>query len=154
MTEYFIKEGESYVKVKESLHTQEDLDRVVGERLDREKKKYSNYDTLVTQVDTLTKELENGKKAWSTEKSELETNLKKAGLETSRVKVISEFKLSDELSEFVTGDTEDEMRTRAEKLAKGIKPASITIDKDEKPEEKGNSSKALAGKLFGGKSDD
>ena len=154
MAEYFIKDGDEYVKVKEPLHKQEDLDRVVQERLDREKKKYSDYDDLKGKVDTLTTELTEKSKAWDTQKSEFETNLKKAGLETAKVKVISEFKLSDELAEFVTGDTEDEMRGRAEKLAKGIKPGTVNIDKDEKPDEKGNTSKAIAGKLFGSKSDD
>lgn len=154
MAEYFTKDGDNYVKVESQLHTQEDLDRVVTDRLDRERKKFGDYEELKGKVTTLTKELEDSKTSWGTEKSELEGKLKKAILETEKVKIISEFKLSDELAEFVEADTAEDMRKRAEKLAKGIKPGAINIDKEEKPDEKGNHSKVIAGKLFGKKSDD
>lgn len=153
MAEYFTKDGDNFVPVKEPLHNQESLDKVINDRLERERKKFEGHDELKTKVDTLTKELETNKKTWETEKADLTGKLGKAALETSKVKIVNEFKLSDEFAEFVTGDTEDEMRGRAEKLAKGIKPGTIEIDKDEKPEEKGNSSKTIAGKLFGNKSD-
>lgn len=154
MAEYFTKDGENYVKVSGQLHTQEDLDRVVQDRLDRERKKYEGFDELKTKVTTLTEELTSKSKAWDDEKSKLTDDLKKAGLETTKVKIVGEFKLSDELAEFVTGDTEDEMRGRAEKLAKSAKGGTIEIDKGEKPDEKTNDAKAIAGKLFGKKSDD
>lgn len=154
MADYFTKDGDNYVKVSGQLHTQEDLDRVVTDRLEREKKKYSDYDELKGKVTTLTQELTEKSTAWGSEKSEYETKLKKASLETEKVKIVTEFKLSDELSEFVTGDTAEEMRGRAEKLAKGITPGKVKMDKNEKPENKGNDSKSIAGNLFGKKSDD
>lgn len=158
MTKYFTKDGDKYVEVEDELLTTEQVNSVVKERGERiARQKFSDYDELkekAGQVDTLTKEYEGKLKTASTEKSELEKKLEKANLETGKVKLIHEFKLSDELHEFVTGDTEDEMRQRAEKLAKGIKGGSIKIDKDKKPESKQTDSKAIAGKLFGGKKSD
>ena len=46
------------------------------------------------------------------------------------------------------------MRTKAEKLAKGVKPGSVDLDKKPKPSDtKGGDSKKMAGKLFGPKAD-
>ena len=154
MAEYFIKDGDNYTKVTGPLHTQEDLDRVVADRLDREKKKYTDYDELKGKVGTLAQELAEKSTALDSVKSEYEGKLKKATLDTEKVKIIHEFKLSEELADFVTGETPEEMRGRAEKLAKNAKGGGLVINKDEKPTEKDNSSKALAGKLFGKKSDD
>lgn len=154
MPDYFTKDGENYVPVKDSLHTQESLDRVVQDRLERERNKFKDYDELKGKVETVTKELADKSTAWESEKTELDGKLKKAGLEVDRVKIVTEFKLSDELAEFVVGDTADEMRKRAEKLAKGVKGGTITINKDQKPEDKGSGSKQIASKLFGKQSDD
>lgn len=157
MTKYFIKDGEEFKEVSENLLTQTDVDSVVEKRLERERSKFADYDTLkekAGKVDTITKEFEGKLKSKDDEKSDLEKQLGSAKLETEKVKVINEFKLSDELAEFVTGETADELRTRAEKLAKGVTAGSIKINKNGKPDEKPTDSKALAGKLFGGKSDD
>lgn len=154
MADYFTKDGDNFVPVKDSLHSQEDVDRVVQDRLERERKKFADYDDLKGKVGTLSKELEDSKTNWGTEKSELEKKLTQASLETEKVKIVNEFKLSDELAEFVTGGTAEEMRTRAEKLAKNAKGGSVKIDKEEKPEDKANSAKKIAGNLFGRKSDD
>lgn len=154
MAEYFVKEGENYVKVEEPLHTQEALDKVIETRLERERKKFANHAELETKVADLTKELEEKSKTWGAEKTELETQVSKAGLEAVKIKIIHEHKLSDDLAEFVNGDSEEAMRGQAEKLAKGVKPASVAIDKEKKPDEKSSSSKVIADKLFGNKSDD
>lgn len=157
MAEYFTKDGDEFVKVDDNLLTQADVDKVVETRLERQKKQFADYDDLkekAGKVETISKEFEGKLKEKDTALGELEGKLKSATLETDKVKIIHEFKLSDELAEFVTGDTADEMRQRAEKLSKGITSGGPPIKKDPKPGEKTSDSKVLAGKLFGSKKSD
>jgi hypothetical protein len=159
MTKYYTKEGDDFKEVAEPLHTQSEVDDVVTSRLDRQKKQFADYDDLkekAGKVDTITKELEGKVKKVGEEKADLEKQLGAAKLETSKVKIVSEFKLSDELAEFVTGDTEDDMRAKAEKLAKGVTGGGkVKVDKKEKPGGDGKAdSKKLASQLFSPKSDD
>lgn len=157
MAEYFTKDGDNFVEVSDKLHTQSEMDNVIEKRLERERNKFADYETIkekASKVDSIASEYENKITAISSEKSELEKQLGSAKLETDKVKIVNEFKLSDELAEFVTGATPEEMRTRAEKLAKGVTGGKVTIPKTGKPEDKASDSKAIAGKLFGKKSDD
>ena len=158
MAEYFTKDGEEYNKVSNTLFTQEEVDtNIIPNRLERERKKFEDYDDLkqkAGKVDTITKEFEGKLKAVGDEKTDLEKQLGIAKLETDKVKILGEFKLSDELAEFVTGDTVDEMRQRAEKLSKGIPGAQLKIDKKGKPGKEASDSKSIARNLFGKKSDD
>lgn len=158
MAKYFTKDGDEYKEVDENLLTQVDVDKVVETRLERQKKQYADYDDLkekAGKVETISKEFEDKLKGKDTEIETVKGELGKAKLETDKVKIIHEFQLSDDLHEFVTGDTVDDMRARAEKLSKGIKGGSIKIDKDKKPDSKETDSKKIASKLFGGnKSDD
>lgn len=157
MAEYFTKDGDEFKKVEDNLLTQADVDSVIEKRLERERGKFADYDALkekAGKVDSIKTEYEDKIKAIGSEKSELEKQLGSAKLETEKVKIVHEYKLSNELAEFVTGDTPDDMRKRAEKLAKGVTGGSVKIDKKGKPEDKASDSKALAGKLFGKKSDD
>lgn len=157
MAKYFTKDGDNYVEVSDPLLPQADVDSIVEKRLERERGKFADYDTLKEQagkVETIKTEYEDKLKAEAQAKSELEKQLGTAKLETEKVKIIHEFGLADELHEFVVGDSADVMRERAEKLSKGIKGGTIPIQKDPKPNEKPSDSKALAGKLFGKRSDD
>lgn len=158
MAKYFTKDGEEFKQVDENLLTQADVDGVVEKRLERERSKFADYDTLkekAGKVDTITKEFEGKLKAAGDEKSAIEKERDAAKLDTVKVKVMHEHKLSDDLSEFINGPDEDTIRAQAEKLAKGVPGANVTIDKDKKPDSKETSSKVIAGKLFGGnKSDD
>lgn len=157
MAEYFKKDGDDYVKVEDSLHTQEDVDGIIDKRLERERKKFADYDTLkekAGKVDDVTKEFDDKLKSANKAKAELEIKLGKAELETDKVKIVNEFKLSDDLVEFVTGDNAEEMRKRAEKLAKGVKGGKVNVDKKGKPDGKASDSKKIAKNLFGSKSDD
>ncbi len=158
MTKYFTKDGDDYAEVKDDLHTQEDLDRIVKDRAERiARSKFSDYDDLKEQagkVQTVTEEYEDKIKSKDEEVKTLQTDLKKSGLETSKVKLIHEFKLSDELAEFVDGEDEDAMRERAEKLSKGVGGKGVPIKKDKKPEGEASTSKEIAGKIFGGKKSD
>lgn len=156
MAEYFYKDGDEYKKVEDTLLPQADVDKVVETRLERQKKQYADYDTLkekAGKVDTVAKEWETKLNDEVAKRTTLEGELGKAKLETEKVKVIHEFKLSDELSEFVTGDTADELRERAEKLSKGIGTSGgkVVIKKDGKPGEKQTDSKKIAKSLFGAK---
>lgn len=156
MAEYFYKDGEDYKKVEDTLLPQADVDKVVETRLERQKKQYADYDTLkekAGKVDSISKEWETKLKEAGDKHTALEGELGKAKLETEKVKVIHEFKLSDELSEFVTGDTADELRQRAEKLSKGIGTSGgkVIIKKDPKPGEKATDSAKIAKSLFGSK---
>lgn len=154
MAEYFYKEGDEYKKVDDALHTQADMDKVVESRLERERKKFADYDTLketAGKVETIKSEYEDKLKAAGTEKSELEGKLKSAQLETDKVKIIHEFKLPDDAAEFLTGETADEIRERAEKLSKLPGSGKVVIKKDPKPGEKDTDSKKIAKSLFGSK---
>lgn len=156
MAEYFIKDGDDYKKVDENLLSQTQVDDVIEKRLERERGKYADYDSLkekAGKVDTIAKEYEDKIKSKETEVSELTKSLGSAKLETEKVKIVHEFKLSDELSEFVTGDTADDMRAKAEKLAKGVTGGKVTVSKSQKPGGKTSDSKELAKGLFGKKSD-
>lgn len=159
MTKYFTKEGDDYKEVTEELLTQERVDGIVKDRGERyAKQNFSDYDDLKAkagQADAQKEEYEGKLSTLGKEKSELEKKLTGATLETEKVKIVSEFGLSDELSEFVSGENADEMRERAEKLAKGMKPNKVVIDKQKKSDGgKPTDSKTIAGKLFGNKSDD
>jgi len=154
MAEYFYKDGDEYKKVDDALHTQADLDKVVESRLERERKKFADYDTLketAAKVGSIKSEYEDKLKEKDTAIGTLSGEVKSAKLETDKVKIIHEFKLSDELSEFVTGETADEMRERAEKLSKGLPGGKVVIKKDGKPDEKQTDSKKIAKSLFGAK---
>lgn len=156
MAKYFTKEGDDLKEV--DAFSQTEVDEIVTKRLDRERGKFADYDDLkekAGKVETIKSEYETKLKAAGTEKTELEKQLGSAKLETDKVKLVHEFKLSDDLAEFVTGDTVDEMRKRAEKLSKGVKGGKLDIDKKPKPGDGEKSdNKAIAGKLFGKKSDD
>jgi len=160
MTEYFTKDGEDFKKVEDTLFTQDEIDtKILPKRLERERNKFADYDTLkekAGKVDTINSEWEEKLKTESAAKAELEGKLKTATLEVDKVKIVHEFGLSDEHSEFVTGDTPEEMRKRAEKLAKGFKNGGVKIDKKPKPngDEDKTGSKKLASNLFGRKSSD
>lgn len=156
MAEYFTKEGDEFKKV--DSFSEEQIDEIAGDvpwltkRLERardsERSKFADYNDLKTKATDLESKLT----AATTEKDDLVKQLTGAKLETSKVKIINEFGLKDDMSEFVTGDNEDEMRKRAEKLANGVKPSNLKIDKKPKPEDAKNSdNKRIAGELFGRK---
>ncbi len=154
MAEYFTKDGDEFKPVDDNLLTQADVDKVVETRLERQKKQYADYDTLkekAGKVDTVAKEWQEKLEAAGKEKSELEKQLSGAKLETEKVKVIHEFKLPEDASEFLTGDTAEEIRERAEKLSKLPGGGKVVIKKDPKPGEKSTDSAQLAKKLFGSK---
>lgn len=156
MTKLFTKNDDGQFEEVDAF-LQPEVDNIVKSRLERDREKYADYDALkekAGKVDTLKSEYEDKLNGVTTEKSELEKALAKTKLETEKVKIVHKLNLPDELHEFVTGDTPDEMLARAEKLAKGVKPGKVNIDKNDKPNGSKTDSAKLAGKLFGSKSDD
>lgn len=154
MAEYFYKDGDEFKPVDDNLLTQADVDKVVETRLERQKKQYADYDTLkekASKVDTIAKEFEDKLKEKDTTIGTLSSEVKSAKLETDKVKIIHEFKLPDDAAEFLTGETADEIRERAEKLSKLPGSGKVVIKKDPKPGEKETDSKKLAKSLFGSK---
>ena len=161
MTEYFTKDGDDFKPVEDKLFTQAEIDTdIIPKRLERERKKYANYDDLVEKagkVDTITSEYEGKLKEKDTKIGELSKEVTTAKLGTTKVKIASEFKLSDEAQEFLTADTEDGLREQAEKLSKvgGGKKVTVT-KKGGKPgdDDTKNDSTSIARNLFGRKNSD
>lgn len=154
MAKFFTKEGDDYKEV--DAFSQTEVDDIVKNRLDRERSKFGDYDELkekAGKVDTINAEWETKLKEANDKATDLEKQVGAAKLETDKVKIMHEFKLPDDMAEFVTGDDADSMRAKAEKLSKGVKPGGPDLDKKPKPNEKTGDSKAIAGKLFGKKSD-
>jgi len=158
MAEYFTKDGDEYKKVDDTLFTQSDIDTtIMPDRLNRERKKYADYDDLKEKAgkfDSVTEELNTKITTAESAKTDLVKQLEKAKLDTEKVRIVNEFKLSADHEEFVTGDTVEELRKKAEKLSRGVGTTKITPKKSGKPENAETDSKVLAGKLFGKKSGD
>lgn len=96
------------------IMTQEDFDAAISERLKREQAKYSDYDTIKSNLGTLRAQLS----AKDAEISTLQGKVK--GYETDSVKtrIALETGLPLDLRTRLTGETEEEIRADANKLAK------------------------------------
>lgn len=150
---FYTLDGDEYKEAE--AFTQEDVDNIIAKRLERATSKYSDYEELkqrAESADTLKSEYEEKLANLDTEKSDLESKLTKANLEVDKVKIINEFKLSDDLAEFLDGNSTDEIRLRAEKLAKGI-TGGVKVDKQEKPQGESTDTAKIAKNLFGKSSD-
>ena len=150
MNQYYKKnEDGEYVECDLS---QEDINQAVRDRVDRINRKYSDYEDLKKQNEEYSakrQEDENRINELLTDKANLEDELKEAKLATEKVRIVNEFKLSDELAEFVTGENVDEMRERAEKLAHNTIAKTAEISKVEKPQPQKSDMAELADQLFG-----
>lgn len=150
MTQYYKKNEEG--EFVEADLSQEDINQAVRERVDRVNRKYADYDEIKKQNEEFSakqRDFEDKINGLLTDKANLEDKVKAAELATEKVRIINEFKLSDDLADFVEGDTAEEMRTRAEKLAHNMTTKAIDIDKTEKPEAKKSDLAKLADNLFG-----
>lgn len=152
MNQYYIKNGENYEAVSEQLFTQSALDEVVGKRLERERAKYSDYDSLQSKVATFGEretELQGQIDAITSEKNDLAKQLAESKLETERSNILREFNIATDLAEFITGNSVEEMRGRAEKLAHSTQTKAVEIDKARKPEPKHSEYDEIRTGLFG-----
>jgi len=152
MTQYY-KKNENGEFVEADL-SQEDINQAVKERVDRVNRKYADYDNLKKQIETFSaKQAEDEERinGLLSDKANLEDELKASKLEVDKVRIVSEFKLNKDLAEFVTGNTVEEMRERAEKLAHNAKDNTVDVVKVQKPEPKQTADATVAESLFGPK---
>lgn len=160
MAEYFTKDGDDYKPVEDTLLTQSSVNGIVEKRLEQQKRnEFGDYDELkekATKLETISTEYEDKLKAAGDEKSAIEKERDAAKLDVVKVKAVHEFKLTNELSEFLNGTDEKTIRSQAEKLSKGVSGGSVVINKDGKPDgdKKASDTKKVAQNLFGKKSDD
>lgn len=103
------------------INSQEEFDAAIASRLERERAKFSDYETLKTNAANLQTQLE----AANAKNTEHETtitglNAKIAQYESlsAKTRIAKEAGLPEELIERLTGETEDEWKADAEKLAK------------------------------------
>lgn len=160
MAEYFTKDGDDYSKVEETLLPQSTVNGIVEKRLEQQKRnEFADYDDLkekAGKVDTVAKEWEDKLKVAGDEKSAVEQERDAAKLDVVKIKAVHQFKLSNDLSEFLTGTDEKTILSQAEKLSKGVPGSSVNIDKNGKPgdDKKTSDTKTVSQQLFGKKSDD
>lgn len=119
----------------EKNFTQADVDRIVADRLKREKEKYADYDDLKARAKKLgdleaaqmseqeklqaqLAQLEKGK-------AEAEARVKALEISTLRARLLAEAGLPAELADRVKGETEEEIKADLESLKKIVKPKDI-----------------------------
>lgn len=151
------------------ITTQAEFDLAIQERLDRERKKFADYEDLKGKareldelkgrnyegtITALQKQLEeaNGKLAGL---DELTKRAESAERALSKTKIAGEYRIPLELSERITGESEADMRKDAERLARFVVSGTPPMASSE-PVGKGSGSNtdaalaALSGQLFGG----
>lgn len=139
------------------IETQEELDRIIGERLKREReaaaKKYADYDDLKASVASLTEERDAAKKtaAETVEKyKDYDKNIedlksKVHGYETDLVKtkVALAVGLPYEMASRLRGETEEDLRKDAEALKGFYNPVQHQPLADPEPDAKNPKKEAL-----------
>ena len=159
MTQYYTKNNDGeYNEVEGELLTEEQVGGIVKSRAERiAKQEYADYETFKTkasEVDSLRADFETKLAEANDKVASLTSKLNDSETEIDKVKLMSEFKLSEDMGEFIIGDTAEERRRRAEKLANGVGSGKVKITKHEKDTGEKTDSAKLAGNLFGKRSDD
>lgn len=118
------------------IETQEQLDAIIKSRLDREKAKYSDYDTLAEKIKNLETENTNLKQAITDkETSESTTASKIADLEKDvtawknkslKQQIAMKNGLPFDLADRLQGDTEESLNEDAERLASLVSVKNYT----------------------------
>jgi len=118
-----------------TIETQEELNRIIEERLRREREKYADYEALKAdsaalrelkgkkldeQVTALSGQLQTAQTALS----EMQTRAEKAERSLLRSRVAREANLPAELADRLTGDDEAALKADAEALGKLLRPAA------------------------------
>ena len=132
------------------IETQEQLDAIIKSRLDREKAKYSDYDTLAEKIKNLETENTNLKQTITDkETSESSTASKIADLEKDvtawknkslKQQIAMKNGLPFDLADRLQGDTEESLNEDAERLASLVSVKNYTqplADKEPNFESKG-----------------
>ncbi|MCD8200728.1 MAG: DUF4355 domain-containing protein [Clostridia bacterium] len=115
---------EKDVEKTEETFTQAQVNNIVSERLKKEREKYADYDDLKkqvgdyeTKVNSLTADLEK-------QKSDYDAKIQSYEINSVKMKTALEKGLPMDLAERLQGNTEDEIRADAEKLANYAKPTT------------------------------
>lgn len=135
------------------ITTQEEFNSRVGERLQRERSKYADYNELKNKVSEMSdyEDLKTKVTQYETDLSDLRTQLETANTriqsyESHSVKqrIAQEFGIPMEMADRLTGDDEDALRKDAEKLKPFIGNGSIrTLPlHDQEPQIDKNNTKA------------
>ena len=117
------KEGDNKT---EKTFSQAELDKAIKERLERERKKYADYEDLkkakseldeikrgkMTEIDKLKADLETAK----AESVSLTAQINEMNLNNMKSKIASEMGIPSEFAVRLSGNTEEEVRADAEKL--------------------------------------
>ncbi|WP_339102033.1 capsid assembly scaffolding protein Gp46 family protein [Candidatus Enterococcus clewellii] len=148
-----------------AIETQEELDRIIQDRLTRQKesleKQFSDYEEIKTrntelekQVGTLQTTIEESKTSNADyDKQISDLNAKVAGYETAslRTKIALQNGLPFDLADRLVGDNEETLKADAERLAAFVKPKNAVppLKNTEKPlgDEKDNAYKSLISNL-------
>lgn len=130
------------------ITTQEDLDKIIKNRLDRERAKYSDYDTLQTKIEELEKEKLNLQSTIDGYKESDSNNISKI---SDLEKKVSEWEMTSlkqqvalrcglpfELHDRLTGVDEESLTEDAQRLASFINTSKNIPLKDTEPVETGN----------------
>ena len=114
------------------IETQEELDRIIQDRLNRQKEKFSDYDEVKKRNAELESEIgalkntieESGNVAKTHEQTVAELNAKIAGYETSslRTRIALQNGLPLDLADRLVGEDEASIKADAERLAAFMKP--------------------------------
>lgn len=113
------------------IETQEELDRIIKDRLDRQKevilKNYENYDSLKAQVGELTKSLNDANATIESKKDlektieELTGKVKTHELNSLKMKYALENGIPYNLASRISGDSEETIKADAENLSNFFK---------------------------------
>ena len=118
------------------IETQEQLDTIIKARLDREKSKYADYDSLAEKIKNLETENLNLKDTISAKEESESTNLNRiaeleksvSGWETKALKqqVAIKYGLPFDLADSLQGDSEESLNEDAERLASLVNVKNYT----------------------------
>lgn len=106
------------------INTQEELDAVIRSRLERERNKFADYDTLKTSNTDLRKALDAAKAEAATAAqdaakriAELEKQNKDYATAAVKTRVALEYGIPSDIKDRLCGETEEEIKKDAERLA-------------------------------------
>ncbi|MGX7096419.1 hypothetical protein ACWOBL_06140 [Gemella bergeri] len=119
-----------------AIETQEQLDAIIKSRLEREKSKYADYDSLAEKIKNLETENLNLKDTISTKEESESTNLNRiaeleksvSGWEAKALKqqVAIKYGLPFDLADRLQGDSEESLNEDAERLASLVNVKNYT----------------------------
>lgn len=128
--------------------TQEELERILAERLKREREKYKDYDELKKAAEELkklkeaqmseTEKLQAKLADYERQLLEKELALQEAQLESLKLKILDEMGLPKAWASRIFGTTEEEIRQDAEELKKLLGTAGKTVGSGTNPPGGGN----------------